>query len=294
MAVALAAAAALQGRTPATTPATGPATRPATQPFAKLVRACRAAEKAAMARIDDRSFHSVVRPPFVVIGNLPAGRLGRIADGSVVRPAQAMWRSYFTRKPTDVITVYLFGDGASYRKGAKKLFNDTDLPHFGYYKPARRTMVMNINTGTGTLVHELTHALISYDFPRVPTWFNEGLGSLHEQCYVRPDRVVGAVNWRLPALQKAIADGKLRPLRELIGRDDFYGARRGLNYAQARYFVMYMQHKGSLGKFYKDLRRRHADGGTSSEAVEAVFGKSVEKVEADCIKWVNGLRFPPR
>ena len=124
-----------------------------------------------------RSFHSVVRPPFVVIGNLPARRLGRIADGSVARPAQAMWRSYFTRKPTDVITVYLLRDAQSYRKTAKRLFNDTDLPHFGYYKPARRAMVMNINTGTGTLVHELTHALISYDFPRVPTWFNEGLAN---------------------------------------------------------------------------------------------------------------------
>ncbi|MHC4717091.1 MAG: hypothetical protein ACYS5V_08990 [Planctomycetota bacterium] len=268
-------------------------TRPAAEapyPPPKLIRACRAAAKTAMGQLDG-SFRSVVRPPFVVIGNLPAQRLSRMADGSVVRPAEAMWRSYFSRKPTNVITIYLFRDAASYRRWARKLFNDKDLPYFGYYKPARRTLVMNIATGTGTLVHELTHALIPCDFPRVPTWFNEGLGSLHEQCYVRRDVIVGAVNWRLPALQKAIAAGKLRPLRELVSRNDFYGPRRGLNYAQARYFVMYMQHKGILKKFYHRFRRRPA---AAAEVIESVFGQRMEKVEADYVKWVKGLKYPPR
>ena len=278
---------------PATRPTTTPATRPVYPP-PELVRACAAAEAKATARIDDASFHSVLRPPFVVIGNLPPSSLARVADGSVVRPAEAMWRSYFTRRPTDPILVYLFRDEASYRPWAKKLFDDDDVPHFGYYRHADRTMVMNIATGTGTLVHELTHALIAYDFPNVPTWFNEGLGSLHEQCTVQPDVIVGLANWRLPALQKALADGECGPLEELVSRGDFYGPRRGLNYAQARYFVMYMQQQGVLKKFYHHYRARHPKGDTAVQAIEAVFGKPLKTVEAECTKWVKTLSFPAR
>ena len=65
---------------------------------------------------------------------------------------------------------------------AKKLYDDDDLSKYGYYKPSEKTMLMNINTGTGTLVHEMTHALVRYDFPDIPSWFNEGLGSLYERC----------------------------------------------------------------------------------------------------------------
>ncbi|KKK67323.1 hypothetical protein LCGC14_2955220, partial [marine sediment metagenome] len=260
-------------------PATAPVSRPANSyPPAKLARACRTASTKMLARLD-RTFRAVVRPPFVVIGNLPAARLEQIAAGSVVRPAQAMWRSYFRRRPTDVITVLLFRDGKSYRRWAKKLFADTDVPHFGYYRQSNRTMVMDIATGTGTLVHELTHALIAYDFPAVPDWFNEGLGSLHEQCYVRPDGIVGAVNWRLPALQKAIRDGQLRPLADLLTRKDFYGTQRGMNYAQGRYFVMYMQKRKLLRKFYRSFHARA--GRDAVKAVEEVFDRDLKQIEPD-------------
>ena len=71
-----------------------------------------------------------------------------------------------------------------YRRLAKKWFDEDDVPHFGF---CRRdgTMLMNISTGGGTLVHELVHALIRPDFPNVPTWFNEGLASLYEQSSFR-------------------------------------------------------------------------------------------------------------
>jgi predicted DNA-binding transcriptional regulator YafY len=58
------------------------------------------------------------------------------------------------------------------------------------------------------LAHELTHALIVYDFPDVPTWFNEGLGSLHEGCRIERTRIVGVPNWRLGPFQKAIREKK--------------------------------------------------------------------------------------
>ena len=236
-----------------------PATQPAeSYPPAELVQACEAAAKRLRERLDE-TFNVAVLPPFVVAGDCTRGRLDGYVKWSVVRPAEAMWASYFDEKPAGVITVLLFADGRSYRHWAKQLFGDTVLPHFGYCR-SDGTLVMDISTGTGTLVHELTHSLIKYDFPAVPDWFNEGLASLHEQCSVGEDRIVGHVNWRLPELQKAVKAGKLRPLRELVTARDFYGPLKGLNYAQARYFAMYMQEQGVLGEFYKTFRDMHAEG----------------------------------
>lgn len=273
-------------------PATGPATRPAEQyPPRKLVDACRR-RGASLAGELDESFSIATFPPFVVAGNMHPLRLRRIAEGSVLRPAEAMWIAYFDKRPDHVITVLLFDGEKSYRAWARKLFDDRDVAYFGYYKPDRRTLVMNIATGSGTLVHELTHALIEYDFPGVPTWFNEGLASLHEQCRVGKRRIVGLTNWRLAGLHKAIRAGDLRPLRDLVTKDDFYGRLRGVNYAQARYFVMYMQHKSVLDEFYKRFRKDHERRDAAVRIVADLFDKDFETVEREFVAWVNTLRCP--
>ncbi|MHC4984091.1 MAG: gluzincin family metallopeptidase [Planctomycetota bacterium] len=312
--------------------ATRPASQPASQPAAKyppdeLVSACEAAAEKLRGRLDE-SFNVAVSPPFVAAGNFSRRKLDAYVKLSVVRPAGAMWKSYFEKKPPDPITILLFADGRSYRHFAAELFGDTNLPHFGYCR-SDGTLVMNIATGSGTLVHELTHALIKYDFPRVPQWFNEGLASLHEQCTVGDERIVGLVNWRLPGLQAAIRAGELRPLRELVTARDFYGRRRGINYAQARYFVMYVQRQGALEKFYRTLRELiagpAADEGASADesaeaaaaatrpaggeaadetsadeaaspspdvsAIEQTLGRSIDQIDESMRKWVMTLQF---
>ena len=74
--------------------------------------------------------------------------------------------------------------------------------------------MLNLGTGTGTLLHELTHALADFDVPDMPDWLNEGLASLHEQCRFRNDEqgpwIEGLVNWRLDALQAVVRQSRLR------------------------------------------------------------------------------------
>jgi hypothetical protein len=275
-----------------------PGTRPGSNPASSsgdaqpdLTDACRKTAAALRGKLDG-TFVFAVSPPFVVAGNLTQADLDAFTRHTVVRAAKAMWASYFGKKPDKVITVLLFADEKGYRGWAKKLYGDADVAFYGYYKPDERALVMNIATGGGTLVHELTHALVVYDFPEVPRWFNEGLASLHEQCTVGEDRITGHVNWRLKGLREAIDAGKLRPLRELLTADDFYGPKQGMNYAQARYFCQYMQEKDLLRKFYAHLHDNHEGKDSSAKAVERVFGRKVEEVEKDFLAWVNALKIP--
>src|SRR5690606_23085701 len=103
----------------------------------------------------------------------------------------------------------------------------------------------------------------------VPAWFNEGLASLHEQCHIRPDEtgIDGLVNWRLAGLREALAAGRLRPLASLIGDDDFRGPQETINYAQARYFCLYMQEQGVLEQFYRRFRETQPQDPQGMKAV---------------------------
>lgn len=264
------------------------ASQPASAPSQEK---CRLVADNILSRVDG-SFIGLIQPPFVVIGNCSPDQLSTYASDSIMRPAEIMWRMYFHNKPDEVITVLLFEDDASYRQWTAKLLGDTDVSHFGYYRPDSRTLAMNISTGTGTLVHELTHALIAYDFPDVPLWFNEGLASLHEQCSIGPDGITGLANWRLKELQKAIREKQLRPLADLVTKDDFYGPYRSLNYGQARYFVMYMQQKGLLEKFYNEFKANHTAEKSAITAIEKIFDKKIDQVEGDFLGWVMNLKFP--
>ena len=80
----------------------------------------------------------------------------------------------------------------------------------------------------------------------------------------------------------------------MINDPEFYGPRQGINYAQARYFVMYMQHKGVLREFYR-YYRGHVEGkGAGVAAVEQVFGKKIGEIEPEFIAWVKTLKFLSR
>lgn len=211
-------------------------------------------------RFREAGLRWIVAGPFILAGDGTAEQLAGYRDNTVLAASRALQATYFKSGLREPVVICLFESEEPYRRLAKKWFDQDDVPHFGFYRHADRVMFMNVATGTGTLVHELTHALIAPDFPTVPSWFNEGLASLYEQCSLSGDTITGLPNWRLPALQKAIRDGTLRPLKELIEDPDFY--RRdlvGINYAEARYLMLYLQQKKLLRAYYQRFRD-NADG----------------------------------
>lgn len=239
----------------------------------------------------------LARPPFVVAGDMEPTDLEAVYDSSIVPAARAMWNSYFVTQPDQCVTVLLFRTEQSYNRYCEKLFGDGRISVYGYYKPQVRTLVLNLGTGAGTLVHELTHALVDFDFPDVPQWFNEGLASMHEQCRFREGQrgpwIEGLVNWRLKGLQQTIRQKRLRSLESLVDTGDFRGPLEGTNYAQARYFCMYMQRRGVLEEFYRTFRTDRAHDPRGHESVAKVFSKMTwAELDRDFQRWVLDLAEP--
>ena len=153
---------------------------------------------------------------------------------------------------------------------------------------------MNIATGGGTLVHEMVHPLLKTDFPEVPTWVDEGLASLYEACREQNGHIVGMINWRLPGLLDAIKKGGFIPLKTMMSTTstEFYNTEvSGLHYAEARYFLFYMQESGVLRTFYKKFHSRFAVDRTGMKFVSEVFGgKSIDAIEKGWKAWVLTLK----
>lgn len=244
-------------------------------------------------RLDD-SLRLVVRPPFVIAGDLSESELDAWHTDTIQPAAAAMAARYFDVPPSAPITVLLFSEEASYNLYARRLFADVGISVYGYYRPVERTLVMNIGTGGGTLVHELTHALMASDFPDVPEWFNEGLASLHEQCRFRQSPqgpwIEGLPNWRLAALREAVQEGRLASLEQLATTDEFRGPNEALHYAQARYLCLYLQERGQLEQYYRQLRADCQQDPRGVATLANLFpGRSWAEIDAEFRAWVRGV-----
>lgn len=234
----------------------------------------------------------VVRAPYVVAGDMTELELIEWHDKTIAAAARALTNFYFQKTPDAPITVLLFSNEKSYNHYAKHLFNEEGISVYGYYKADRKTLVMNVGTGGGTLVHEMTHALIDFDFPKVPDWFNEGLASLYEQSQFLPNDggIQGLPNWRLPGLQNAIRQQRLGTLEALIKSDDFRGPMVGVNYAQARYFCLYLQEEKLLKEFYRRFRAAQSHDPRGLKTVQELLGhERWSRIDRDFQTWALKL-----
>ena len=269
------------------------AAEPATKPG--IEEKTRALAEKWKERFATERFNVVVSAPFVIAGDGTPAQLAGYRDGTVRAAARAMRAQFFTTPPDEPILILLFESAGPYERLSKAWFGADDLPHYGLYRHHDRTMLMNVSTGTGTLVHELAHALIVPDFPDVPDWFNEGLASLYEQSQFGPGgaSIRGLPNWRLPGLQRALKDGTLRPLPEMIEDNDFRNPGRvGINYAQARYLMFYLQERKLLERYYADFRAaRHEDPTGLMTLKKLIAPQSMDAFEKDWRAWVMTLDF---
>ncbi len=247
--------------------------------------------KAAKAELGARTQTRIVSDIFVVIG--PPGWQGQQFEQSVALMRSAMagyMNGRFGKKPTEAISVYLFPTAAPYEGFCKTKYNAPCIAHFGFYQPGDRYMVMNIGLGAGTLTHEIVHPLFETDFPKGPTWLNEGIASVFEQPILgKPGEIHGGKNWRLPRLRQALTTKERDKARldVLFGMSDetFRGEAEDLHYAQARYVCQWLDEKGKLWPFYQKWRDNFANDPTGEKSFEEVMGMKPAEAHAAWAKW---------
>lgn len=244
-------------------------------------------------RLSSGDFAIVIQKPFVVIGDEPKQDVQQRAETTVKWAVDHLKRDYFPKDPNDILDIWLFKNEASYKKHTRLLFGDTPTTPYGYYSPAHKALIMNIDTGGGTLVHEIVHPFMEANFPACPPWLNEGMGSLYEQCGAVDGHIHGFTNWRLPGLQKAIEAKRVPTFKALLGMDTnaFYNDDRGTNYAQARYLCYYLQEKGLLVKFYKEFVSSQKTDPSGFQSLKKVLVEpDMDAFKVEWEKFVLGLR----
>ncbi|MCC8189668.1 MAG: hypothetical protein LIP77_03385 [Planctomycetes bacterium] len=245
----------------------------------------------ALERAVGEDFLVMQRDNYLVVGDLGEDEYEYLVDGVLDYCSQALIRTFFDKGPvTDkLVNIFVFRDYDSYEQGLRRFLGMDPISPYGHYGHSQKYIVVNYETGPGTMVHELTHALMSEDFPQAPIWLAEGMASLYEHCRAEGDLLKGDDNWRLPELKTALERGDLTPLPLLLAMTPpvFRGARESLNYAQSRYFCKYLEELGLLSTVYKDFRDRFNQDPTGARFISKAFGKPLESVEASWKRWIT-------
>jgi hypothetical protein len=265
--------------------------------FARHVEQLKAEIKKKVTSADPRApaaqFSFVIQPPFVVIGDEAQPAVQAHAEGTVKWAVSRLKQDFFPNDPKEILDVWLFKDAASYEKHARLLFGETPTTPYGYYSRAHKALIMNIDTGGGTLVHEIVHPFMEVNFPACPPWLNEGMGSLYEQCGDADGHIHGFTNWRLAGLQRAIKSKSVSSFKDLTAMDEnaFYNQDKGVNYAQARYLCYYLQEQGLLVKFYREFHARQKEDPGGYQTLQKILAESdMDAFKTKWEKYVLGLR----
>lgn len=253
----------------------------------QLRRACEATAQDLVPRLD-RSDTILIRPPYVIAGDMTEEVLDRLYR-DVVRPTErALNISFFDASPSEPITIIAYADEVRFRDFALRVDRRRADSYYGYYLRPQRRVVVNVSTGSGTLAHELTHALAHFDFPQMPEWFDEGLASLFEQSEFTDNarRLCGTDNWRVHQVLRAIHDNHLRPAFDLANTG-LRTEHQAIDYAQARYLCLYLQDQQLLEPYYRKLRSQSAVDPTGWNTLISLldFEKPAE-IDADFRRWI--------
>jgi hypothetical protein len=260
-----------------------------------LVSACQRTREDLMRRLGTR-FTSIVHTPFVIAGDLDVARLERAYRETIVPARRALAIAFFDRNPDKPVTIVLLSGDDAYERCASALEGHRRAAYAGFYERKERRLLVNLDTGEGTLAHELTHALAHFDFPDMPEWFDEGLASLFEEARFSEDRlhITGRGNWRSRDLLPALRDGTLRPLESLIGETRVRNDHQALDYAHARYFCLYLQHRGLLEAFYRKFRSAVRTDATGLTTLRDLFGANdLSSIDGDFRSWAMAFERQP-
>ncbi|MBN2717994.1 MAG: C39 family peptidase [Deltaproteobacteria bacterium] len=238
-------------------------------------------------------FIMMVEKPFVIVSDCPADEVADYAARIVNQVVTLLKKDFFLQDPGDIIDIWLLRDQKSYRRYARQQFGITPETPYGFYSPAHHSLILDISTGGGTLVHEMVHPFVAANFKGCPVWFNEALASLYERPTQVQGHLYGLLNWRLGALQEAITKQKALSVEQLFALDDadFYNDASGIPYAQSKYIAFYLQQQGLLVDYYHAFYENRKTDPTGLKTLVSLLNiDDLAQFEKGWQQWILGLK----
>jgi hypothetical protein len=230
---------------------------------------------------------------YVIFSELDENTTYNLIDKDIRHTVDAMSSNYVSELPDSVTAVFLFKEYESYKDFSVQTFrlDEKDLSPFGFYKISKNIIVIRYVSWKGSTAHEITHSLIQYDFPDIPSWFNEGLAALHEKYIYEDGQIRGDFNWRIIALRRAFSESNYTYLKELMQTNDevLYSKRTSFYYAQARYLLMYVQSNGLLDNYYKLFRSTYDEDESGITQLEKTLNKPLADIDKDFVEYVKSF-----
>ncbi len=232
-------------------------------------------------------FEIVVRCPFLIAGDLPKSQLQGLHADVIAPVTRALNATYFERAPQQPITIIVCSTEELFRRLATAWDGHLDPGYHGYYQRDKRRILLDLEAGNGSLAHELTHALSQADCERLPEWFDEGLGALHEEATYAAGGL-RLPNWRCRLTQQAARSGKLPSFAAFADPLKFRAGDVGLNYAVARSLCLFLQDRKVLTQYYKELRTRsRSDALGMATLCRVLRVKNETQAQGQFLTWIR-------
>ncbi len=230
---------------------------------------------------------------FVVFSELSENQTYSIIENDVNNTINTMKHAYVKTLPDQVTPVILFSDFDRYKQFVMDNYDipEEDISPYGFYKISKNVIIIRYVSWKGSVLHEITHRFLKSDFPDVPSWFDEGLASLHEKSTYRGGVLEGEFSWRIISLRRAIEQNRYTGLKKLMETNDeeLYGPRSPFYYAQARYLLMYLQEKGLLVDYYKLFRSTYKKDKTGISQLEKITYKDLKELNDELLRYIKSF-----
>ena len=247
-------------------------------------------------KLPSSDFSIVVQPPFVVVGDEPAQVVKQHSEETIKWAVDKLKQDFFQR----ILRTFSTSGYSKMPPLTKAHANNLQRQAINslrllFARPqSANHEYRNRRRNPGSWI---VHPFVEANFAACPSWLNEGLGSLYEQCGEKDGHIHGYVNWRLPGLQQAIKAGTVPDFKTLTALDTnaFYADGRGVNYAQSRYLCYYLQERGLLVKFYQLFYAQQKNDPTGYKSLTSILGnpdmdtvqEGLGKVRVDLKRLVN-------
>lgn len=243
-------------------------------------------------RVPD-NFTITVEKPFVIVSDCPIDEVTDYSIRIVSQVVALLKKDFFLKDPDTIIDIWMLRDQKSYQFHTQQQFGIKAETPYGFYSPAHNSLILDISTGGGTLVHEMVHPFISTNFRNCPVWFNEALASLFERPTQSDGHLYGMLNWRLGGLQEAIQKKQMPTINNLfhLKEHQFYNDSSGIPYAQAKYIAFYLQQQGLLVDYYHAFYENRNQDPTGIKTLVSLLNiTDINEFESNWKDWVLQLQ----